>query len=340
MRRLNHTDLNNIKARHLTNFFSLKTLKNRNSQSFEFKFFAHPSIPFIAPNQWESNTGLNRNPGKRNFSTKPSKNIPLPFIYSIKDPYIKKIKELRTNNGRLVSSEFLVEGVEQIQQAITAGYPINDIFISERVGDKYKGFISKHHLKHHFHIINHGLIYKLYPGKQQDIFAIAKSMTADIEKFHQYKNILLLENLQDPGNVGTIIRSAEALNVQGILTIFNKELDIFHPSVIRASMGSVFRMPIADITIENVKQLRRKLKIPIIAATPHANVSIFDFDLSSRSIIAFGNETHGLSLELLNISDSKILIPMANQSESINVTVATGIFLFEKSRQTINCKPS
>ena len=145
---------------------------------------------------------------------------------------------------------------------------------------------------------------------------------------------LILDNVQDPGNIGTIIRTADSI---GLKYIFIKEgsCDIYNPKVLRSTMGSIFR--VECVTFSDNNKLIQKLKsnnIKIYATNLNTNKSIYDADFKNSAIIV-GNESNGVSEELLNLADEQIKIPMRGNTESLNVAIATSIILYEAFRQFI-----
>jgi TrmH family RNA methyltransferase len=149
---------------------------------------------------------------------------------------------------------------------------------------------------------------------------------------HHYGITLILEDLQDPGNVGALIRSAEAFGVQQII-LTPGSVNPWNPKVVRASAGSVFRMPITRSTIPETKSWLRDLGIPLIAAVAQSDASALIFDMPLRAPKAFmiGNEGAGLSTEALAQAEALIHIPCA--VESLNAAIAGSILMYEALRQ-------
>ena len=145
--------------------------------------------------------------------------------------------------------------------------------------------------------------------------------------------LLVLERLQDPGNMGTILRTAEGAGVTGILMSADC-VDIFSPKVVRATMGSLYRVPffVSDDLIRDVSVLKGS-GIRFFATHPTATESYCDMDYRPPTGFVIGNEGNGLSKELSDVCDEKITIPMEGQLESLNAAMATGILLYEGYRQ-------
>ena len=150
---------------------------------------------------------------------------------------------------------------------------------------------------------------------------------------------IALEKLQDPGNLGTIMRTAVATDVD-CLWLSKDSVDFYSPKVLRASVGQWFKLPV--ITNQNLPELVRKQQqqgVQIIATSSQASQTYWDVDLTLPSLILLGNEGAGLSSELIDLADKEIKIPLANQVESLNVAIASALLLYEAQRQKIG-KPT
>ena len=145
--------------------------------------------------------------------------------------------------------------------------------------------------------------------------------------------LLVLEDIQDPGNLGTIFRTAEAAGATGIL-MSRGTVDLFHPKVVRATMSAIFRMPfyISNDLCEEISVLRES-GIPSYAAHLDGKRVYDELPLTQGCAFLIGNEGNGLSAELTAKADEKIIIPMAGGAESLNAAMAAGILMFEASRQ-------
>lgn len=141
-------------------------------------------------------------------------------------------------------------------------------------------------------------------------------------------NILILENIQDPGNLGTMMRTAEAAGVSGV--ILSKDcVDIFNPKTVRSTMGALFRVPF--VYSEDLKkdiETLKKNKVTIYAAALDAKDDYDKIAYEGRSGILIGNEGNGLSKEMVDISDTHVIIPMSGQIESLNAAVAAALLLY------------
>ncbi|MCC5425080.1 TrmH family RNA methyltransferase, partial [Clostridium botulinum] len=143
---------------------------------------------------------------------------------------------------------------------------------------------------------------------------------------------ILVDKVQDPGNMGTIIRTAHAAGALGIITT-KGTVDIYNEKTLRSTMGSIFYIPIIeDENLEVVKSLRKK-GFKLLVSSLDTNSNFYDVNMKDNMIIAVGNEGNGISEVLKTLSDIKVKIPMPGAAESLNVAVACSIMTFERIRQ-------
>lgn len=168
----------------------------------------------------------------------------------------------------------------------------------------------------------------------QGVLAIVKIPQYSLEEMTEKAGTLvLLENLRDPGNLGTIIRTAEAAGVSGII-LSKESVDIFNPKVIRSTMGAVYRVPFlyAEDFYGLLKELRNQ-KVRLLAAHLKGTKTFDHADYSGKIGILIGNEANGLSEEATKLAEEKVLIPMAGNVESLNAAVAAALLMYEAFRK-------
>ena len=147
--------------------------------------------------------------------------------------------------------------------------------------------------------------------------------------------ILALDDIQDPGNLGTILRTADSVGLKQIL-VSKGTADAYNPKVVRSTMGAIFRVNV--IECDNLKETLKELQskdYKVMTTSLKAKKSIYEVDYKKK-IIVIGNEANGVSKEILNLADEKVIIPMLGKTESLNASVATGVILYEYVRQKIN----
>lgn len=260
-------------------------------------------------------------------------------VISSKDnEVIKNIKKLKDKKYRDLNNEYIIEGIKLIKEAINEGVKIKQIIICEEcVKD---GSISQRLLYEvaKYNII--GVSQKIFESitevkNPQGIIAVVKK--DDEKHFINYEEdlIVVLDNIQDPGNLGTILRTVDSANLSQIIVSENTA-DNYNPKVVRSTMGAVYRVKVIrrDNLIKTVKDLK-KHGYEICATSLEDAKSIYEIDYKKKAII-IGNEANGVSKELLDLADKKIKIPMLGKTESLNASVATSIIVYEYIRQKLS----
>lgn len=261
-------------------------------------------------------------------------------ITSKENKLIKHIIKLKEKKYRKEYNEYIIEGAKIVQEAIQEKVKIKQIIISENA---INTDLILNHLKEELQKINYikvpSNIFKLISEveKPQGVLAI-------IEKEKQEENIdvnqdiiLALDDLQDPGNLGTIIRTADSVGLKQIL-ISKGTTEAYNPKVIRSTMGAIFRVKI--IECENLKETLKKLQknnFKIMVTDLNIDKSIYDIKLQ-KNVIIIGNEANGVSEEIKNMADTRAIIPMFGKTESLNASIATGVILYEYVRQKLQEK--
>ena len=257
------------------------------------------------------------------------------LITSKDNEFIKHLKKLKEKKYREEYSEFIVEGIKMIQEAIDEGAEIKHIIICDDC--KTQGSFSSEFL---YEIAKYNCVYvteKIFSGitdvmNPQGILAVIdkKNKSDDID--YNSNLFLILDDIQDPGNMGTILRTADSINLKQII-VSKGTADCYNPKVVRSTMGAIFRVNV--IEYEDLKKIikeMKKRKIKVYATDLATNKSIYDADYK-KSAIVIGNEANGVSKEILELADEKIKIPMTGKTESLNAAVATGIILYEAVRK-------
>ena len=249
------------------------------------------------------------------------------IITSKDNEIIKNIKKLKEKKYRLDS--YIVEGIKMVKEAINENQEIALIAIRE---DFKIDFDTK---KIKIVTISNKIFNDISDVKTpQGILAvIKKNQNNQIETNSDY--ILALDSLQDPGNMGTIIRTADSANINQI--IINKTtVDPYSPKVIRSTMGAIYRTNI--IEVEDLKATLKEMKLKgfqIITTDLKATQSIYDINYNNKTVVVIGNEANGVRQEILQTADKKVIIPMLGKTESLNASIAASIMIYEYVRQKI-----
>lgn len=259
-------------------------------------------------------------------------------ITSMKNPMIKEIKSLYRKKERMKSKSFIIEGIKIIEEAIDHSYPIKNIIYTDKLMDTKGGPEFYQTIRDREELIYVGdNIFKEISDTEnpQGVLAIAKFQFEDLDKLKDKENpaLIFLDRLQDPGNMGTIIRTADAFNFDGLI-ITDGSVDPYNPKVVRATMGSIFRLPIYYIedSLRGLNKLKEN-RLRIISTSLEGSLPIYDIDYSGGFVLVIGNESTGVSDEIFSLSDRLIRIPMPGKAESLNAGVAASIIMYEGMKQ-------
>ncbi len=257
------------------------------------------------------------------------------IITSKSNEMVKHVKSLKEKKFREEYQEFCIEGEKLILEAIEEDANIKEIFIDQFALDN--GEFSKHFLNminsyDRFYVSSEVMSVISDVKTPQGALAVVDKSYIKNEVDLNQDLYLILDGVQDPGNIGTIIRTCDSLDIRQII-VPKGTCDVYNPKVVRSTMGAIFRTKV--IEFENISDIIKKLKennIKIYATDLNASKSIYDVKFEKSAII-MGNEANGVSQDLLDLADQNIIIPMIGKTESLNVAVATGVVLYEAMRQ-------
>ena len=254
------------------------------------------------------------------------------IITSKENALIKHICKLKEKKYRNLYCEFVVEGVKLLKEALEEKANIKNIIISENMIKD--NLIEKELLEKINYTVVSSNIFKLISDVEspQGILAVIEKEKKESIIDDKSNLILALDDIQDPGNLGTIIRTLDSINLKQII-ISKGTADPYNPKVIRSTMGAIFRVKIieTDNLADTLKKLQEK-GYKIIVTSLDSKKTIYDINFN-KSIVIIGNEANGVSKEILDLADEKTIIPMEGKTESLNASVATGIILYEYVRQ-------
>ena len=258
-------------------------------------------------------------------------------ISSKENEYIKHIRKLKEKKHRDQNSEYIIEGLKMVEEAIQEKAQIKNIIICDDC--EKTGNIPKELM---YEIAKYNCIYvtkKIFEiltevVNPQGIIAVVgkENKESNIDKDQEI--ILALDDIQDPGNLGTILRTADSVGLKQIL-VSKGTADAYNPKVVRSTMGAIFRIKI--IECENLEDKLKELQkddYKILVTSLQTKQSIYDVKYN-KTVIVIGNEANGVSENIQKIADQKVKIPMIGKTESLNASVATGIILYEYVRQKI-----
>lgn len=259
-------------------------------------------------------------------------------ITSLQNTAVKHVVKLRERRDREKEQLTLLEGYRELTRAAEYGLEIIECYFAP------EQFLGENELPLLESFAQNGvkvievttqILNKIaYRERPEGLIAVAKMRRHSLEDLPIVPNGLYLvaESVEKPGNLGSILRSADAAGVDGLI-ICDKCTDIYNPNVIRASTGALFSVPLAEASSLETLQWLRKHNIKTLAATPHTDKNYTDIDMTQSVAIVVGREQCGLSDLWMNNSDIKVVIPMLGKIDSLNVATATTILLYEAARQ-------
>lgn len=255
-------------------------------------------------------------------------------ITSIQNPFIKSLVLLQEKaKARKQSGTFLIEGKREIEIAIKGGYEIEILlFLPEMISEKELQLFSQ---KADLIEISKEVYQKLaYRDTTEGILAVAKTKSLKLADLKLSKNplILIAEAPEKPGNIGALLRTADAANLDAVI-IANPKSDLYNPNIVRSSVGCLFTRQIATGTTAEIIAFLKERKINIYCATLQNSTYYNTQDYTTPTALVVGTEATGLTEEWRNAATQNIIIPMQGEIDSMNVSVAAAILIFEAKRQ-------
>ena len=258
-------------------------------------------------------------------------------ITSKDNEIIKNIKKLKEKKYRDEKKEYIIEGIKLIEEAITENAKIKMIIVceeclkNEAIEQKLLYQIAKYNCIY----VNEKVFTSITDVKNpQGMLAVIEMENGEEVINYNDDVIFVLDGIQDPGNLGTILRTIDSAGLSQVI-VSKDTVDAYNPKVVRSTMGAIFRVKVIESqdiirTMKNIK----KHKYEILVTSLEATDNIYDIDYTKKMIV-IGNEANGVSQAVLDIADEKIKIPMLGKTESLNAAVATSIIAYEYVRRKI-----
>ena len=257
------------------------------------------------------------------------------FIESKENNLFKNTKKLKERKNRNKNNKYIIEGFRLVQEAFKANIDIDYLIVAEDSVGKIDEFLLNYITSDiKIYKISENLFKELISTETpQGILAVVNMNIMPLKSNGSF--YLLCDKLQDPGNLGTIIRTAHAAGVQGII-LTKGTVDIYNEKTIRSTMGSIFYMPIHydDDNLSLVNNLKED-GFNLVVTSLDTDKNFFDINLKGKVLLTVGNEGNGVSSEVLELADTKVKIPMPGNAESLNVAIAASVIMYEKVRQDI-----
>lgn len=259
-------------------------------------------------------------------------------ITSTTNPRVKHLVRLRDRRHRDDDGVFVVEGYRAVRRMLDAGVHPQELYVSPEwfQGTNEQALIddARAHGADVIEMSREPFAKCAYRDRPDGLLAVVpqwKVGLADLE-LPAVPFLLVVEAIEKPGNLGTILRSADAAGIHAVL-VCDQVTDMFNPNVVRSSTGVLFSMPVVVTSSDEVSAFLRAQNIRTVATTPDATLLYTDADLTGPIAVLMGSESFGLSQRWLGDADERVRIPMAGQADSLNVAMATIVTLFEAVRQ-------
>jgi TrmH family RNA methyltransferase len=259
----------------------------------------------------------------------------LQVIKSKDNNTLKEIKKLKEKKYRVENKRFIIEGFRFLEEGLKSDFNIDKIFIKESSIDKFKenfsSYVDNHDEK--LFIVSDNL-FKGISGTENSQGVLAVLNMKEETSIVKEGMYILADKVQDPGNLGTIIRTAHSAGCNGVI-LSKDTVDLYNEKTLRSTMGSIFNIPIIyDEDLSFTKELINK-GYNLVCSSLQTDKNFYEVNLVDNAIIAVGNEGNGISDEVMNLATCKVKIPMLGNTESLNVAIAASIMIYEGVRQKL-----
>lgn len=253
-------------------------------------------------------------------------------ITSTQNPRVKHIVKLREDKRRRQKDGLLlVEGFDEIQLAISAGHKPQTLLTAPELASRPLIYSSAETLTVSRTVFEK-VSYRDNPDGWLAIFPIPQRKLESESLLSEKPLVIIAESIEKPGNLGAILRTADAAHVDALL-VCDPRVDVWNPNVVRASRGAVFSVPVIECDNASALEWLRAHQIKVLAATPSAEIMYSAVDMTQPTAIAVGTEDEGLTEFWMNNADVKVKIPMMGRVNSLNVSVSTALIVYEAVRQ-------
>lgn len=253
------------------------------------------------------------------------------YISSVSNPKIKEIVKLQQKKYRNETGLFLLEGLKPIYEAFVSKIEFECVFVTSENQAKYE------FLKEKIVVVSEQVLKKISTtDSNPEAVAVAKQKKYSTTELANKKRVLLIENVKDAGNLGTLIRSACAFSIDSIV-LCGDTVDVYNPKVVRSTVGALFKLPILKMTLEQVKSVLENSKFIASVVNYDDVINPKQIDYNSPFVLMLGSESKGLSKEAIDIAQIKTTIPISNKTESLNLSTAGSILLYLSANDFNKC---
>lgn len=252
-----------------------------------------------------------------------------PFITSLTNPLVKQARALRQKKARTDTGLFLVEGIHHVGELFAAGWAVDVVLYAPELltSEFARDLVSR--ITPAPQPVSAQVMESLTEKENpQGIIAIVHQRSMPISSLHSPRFCAALVAPQDPGNVGTILRTLDAVGAEALF-LLDGGVELFHPTMIRSSMGTIFWKPIIQSSFGEFVTWARSRHYALIGTSAHGDVEYQTFIPEIPWVLVFGNEQKGLSVEQIRACDLTVSLPMKGRVSSLNLAVAAGVLLYQ-----------
>lgn len=263
-------------------------------------------------------------------------------LTSLQNPKVKQVVRWRDRPERDDSQVVLAEGYRALVRALAGGYPLKEIFVCPEMFPA-----EKHHEEELLRqwagrgarlirVAPAAFAKMCYRDRPEGLLGVGPQIHRGLKDLKHVDNpfYLVAEQIEKPGNLGTIMRSSDAVKVDGLI-LCDSRTDLFNPNVVRASTGNLFTLPVAEATTQETIPWLKQQGIRILATSPHVDTLYTQVDLTKPVAVVVGAEQFGLTKPWIQQADLVVRLPMLGEADSLNVSTATSILLYEVVRQRL-----
>jgi TrmH family RNA methyltransferase len=261
-----------------------------------------------------------------------------PLVGNVRDPRFLALRSLQTHQGRSRTGLYVIEGIRHLARAVEHNAPIESVFLDPSVLSNAFGRKLARRLRKRG-VPGIRFSHQLYldltlAAEPQGIGAILRQKWTSLDEVRTRANSLWLavESIESPGNLGTIIRTAEAAGATGVF-ILSRDCDPYDPATVRATMGSLFSHKLIPCSPHEFTNWAKSNGVAVVASSPAGLMDYKALSYRFPAALIIGSEKRGLSTQVLEVADFVVRIPMHGGCDSINAAVAAGVLLFEMSSQ-------
>ncbi len=254
------------------------------------------------------------------------------MISSSSNSKLKLVRKLQSRSqDRKAESAFVIEGVRLLEEAIGVGWPLTFVLYDQTLSSRGKALLAALQKQEFDHVyeVSTGLMAEVSDTEtSQGILAVLPQRTHALPLSPTF--VILIDQVRDPGNMGTMLRTAEAMGA-GVVILTPGTVDAFAPKVVRGGMGAHLHLPIQQMPWHEIHTYLKEL--PVFLAASDAEKTLWDLDFTKPSVLLIGGEAFGASPMGEEMATTRIRIPMAGRAESVNAAIAAGILMAEVMRQ-------